>query len=79
MKGNVKSNRICVYLTGANSQKVKKLLGIPDSQSGTGETEAEVVIGMLASWNIRREVTAMVFDTTSSNSGANLGSCRYNV
>ena len=36
LKGNKKSNRVCVYLTGADAITTRKLLGVPETPSGTG-------------------------------------------
>ena len=77
MKGNVKTNRVCVYVTGVNGEKVVKLLGIPDSPGGTGLDESELVVSLLKEWNVRGQVCGMVFDTTATNSGAESGACRF--
>ena len=77
LKGNVKSNRICVYVTGADLTKSRKLLGVPETASGTGVAEANIVKEMLADWGIKAEVVGMVFDTTSSNTGKFNGACKF--
>ena len=76
-KGNRLSNRVCVYITGVDNTGTKKLLGVPETKDGTGAAEADVVKGQLIKWNIGKEVVGMVFDTTSSNTGAENGACRY--
>ena len=77
VKGNLQSNRVCVYLTGADAEKARKLLGVPETKDGTGAAECEVVKEMLMKWKIKGEVCAMVFDTTSSNTGGESGACKY--
>ena len=76
MKGNNQSNRVCIYVTGVTPEGVRKLLGAPETKDGTGAAEAEVVKNALKEWGMKGEVCAMVFDTTSSNSGAESGACR---
>ena len=76
LKGNSTSNRVCVYVSGAGNDTSKKLLSVPETPNGTGEAEARVVTDSLESWNIKEEVKGIVFDTTSSNSGAHSGACK---
>ena len=52
LKGNIKSNRVCVYLTGVDQDKSKKLLGIPDAPNGTGLEEFRIVENLLMDWNV---------------------------
>ena len=47
LKAGQKSNRVCVHLSGADSSKAQKLLGVPEVNSGTGKEEAEVVLSIL--------------------------------
>ena len=75
--GNTKSNRICVYLAGADSEMERKLLGVPETPSGTGAAEAAVVTEMLTEWGVKDQVVGMVFDTTSSNTGKESGACKF--
>ena len=77
LKGNIKSNRVCVYLTGADALHTRKLLGVPETPSGTGYDEAKIVTDLLMSWDVLMEVIGMVFDTTSSNTGAENGACKF--
>ena len=76
-KGNKKSGRVCVYLSGADDNKVTKLLAVPETLSGTGKAEAEVVKQVLMDWNIKQQVVSVVFDTTASNSSGDVGACYY--
>ena len=41
IKGNLVSNRVCVYITGVTSDKLRKLLGVPETRNGTGAAEAK--------------------------------------
>ena len=78
IRAGQKSSRVCVYLSGADSKKVKKLLGVPEVQSGTGHEESDNVIKTLEEWHVEKEaIIALVFDTTHSNSGINSGACLY--
>ena len=76
-KGNQKSNRICVYISGVEENRPMKLLAVPETPNGTGLAEANIVTEQLTMWNISKEVVGMVFDTTSSNTGAELGACKF--
>ena len=77
VKGNRKSGRVCVYVSGTDDAKAKKLLAVPETQSGTGKAEAEVVQQELMEWKIKEQVVSQVFDTTASNSSGDVGACRY--
>ena len=68
-----KGDFICVYISGADAEKVTKLLGVPQVDSGSGEQQKEVVVDMLTKWNIDEQVTGLVFNTTSSNTGKDSG------
>ena len=76
LKGNITTNRVAVYVTGVQADNVRKLLGIPDCPDGSGAAEFGVVRVLLIDWKIWQQVIAMVFDTTSSNTGAEAGACR---
>ena len=67
LKGDIKSNMVCVYLTGADAHHTRKLLGVPETSSGTGYDEAKIVTDLLMIWDVLMEVIGMVFDTTLSN------------
>ena len=75
-KGSKLSNRVCVYVTGVENEDFRKLLGVPETVDGTGMAESELVKNLLMEWDIKEEVSAMVFDTTSSNTGADIGACK---
>ena len=49
---------------GVTEQKVMKLLGCPETKD------------LLTDWDLKSEVCATVFDTSSSNTGADLGACK---
>ena len=76
LRGNIKSNRVCIYLSGVDEESIRKLLGIPECCSGKGADEADLVKRFLEEWMVKQEVMGMVFDTTASNSGAESGACR---
>ena len=77
VRGGLESKRICVYLSGMEEDKMRKLLGIPETDSGKGVKEFEVVKEKLEEWGVKEQVLGMVFDTTASNSGEHSGACRY--
>lgn len=67
LKGNIKSNQVCVYLSGVQADQTRKLSGVPQTPSGTGEAEATIVKELLLNWEVQKEVVGLVFDTTSRN------------
>ena len=77
VRGKIKSNRIAVYLTGTDGQKYRKLLGIPETPSGSGEAEAKVVKKAMMDWDVKEQCINLVFDTTSSNSSPEVGACMH--
>ena len=76
LRGRVGSNRVCVYLSGIDENQTKKLLGIPEAETGRGIAEFEVVKGCMSEWQVKEEVVGMVFDTTAANTGEHSGACR---
>ena len=77
LKGRIESKRVCIYLSGVDSDNMIKLLGIPECPSGKGVDEFELVRDYMVKWEVREQVIGMVFDTTNSNSGEHSGACRY--
>ncbi|CAI6359106.1 unnamed protein product [Macrosiphum euphorbiae] len=55
----------------------EKLISIKKLSSSTGEVKAKAVFDCLSDqeWNLSQNIVAMCFDTTSSNTGKNKGSC----
>ena len=74
---NLESNRTPVYISGVDASGYKKLLGAPETKEGTGLAEAEVVKKVMDEWGVKKEVCAIVFDTTSTNTGAEAGACKF--
>ena len=66
-----------MYISGVSEEESKKLLGIPECESGRGIAEFNVVKDCLDSLGVKKEILGMVFDTTASNSGAQTGACTY--
>ena len=73
VRGKKQSNRVAVYITGVTEEDVRKLLEVPETEDGSGKAEADVVKTLLLEWDMKGEVCGMVFDTTSTNSGADIG------
>ncbi|KAI8442258.1 hypothetical protein MSG28_005828 [Choristoneura fumiferana] len=67
-----KVDRLPVLVSGNNSEK---LLGVPKLTAGTGENTANAVLRLLEEWNVKDQVQAMSFDTTSANTGVRKGAC----
>lgn len=70
--GRSKADRIAVLVSYNGSFK---FLGAPKIESGTGKNIAQVVFDVLVEWGISERVVACSFDTTSSNTGPNIGAC----
>ena len=65
-------NRLAVILIQEDKSQI---LGIPPTENSTGRAEAEMVKDYLDSWGVADKIIACGFDTTSSNTGVNNGSC----
>ena len=76
LKAGKKADFVCVYISGADADKLTKLLGVPEVVSGSGKDQKDVAVEMMTKWNIFEQVTGLVFDTTSSNTGAENGACK---
>lgn len=72
--GKDKVDRIAVLVSFDGTSK---FLGAPKIETSTGENIAAVVHKTLTAWNIADHVTAMSFDTTSSNTGIHIGACTF--
>ena len=76
LKAGLKAEYICVYISGADADKIMKLLGVPEVNSGTGHQQKEAVTDMLKKWDIFEQIIGIVYDTTSSNTGSESGACK---
>jgi 3-oxoacyl-(acyl-carrier-protein) synthase len=65
-------DRLPVIVSGAG---VNHLLGVPKLPADSGEAQASAVAQALEEWGLYDRVSAMCFDTTSSNTGRVNGSC----
>ena len=77
LRGRIESKRVCIFISGVDEEKTRKLLGIPETESGRGVDEFEMVKEYLVKWKVKEQIVGMVFDTTASNSGEHSGACRY--
>ena len=77
MTGKIKTNRVAVHISGMTVDKMQKLLGIPEVKSGTGEAESRIVMETMATWSIKEQIVALVFDTTATNSSGEVGACYH--
>ena len=50
---------------------------MPETRSGTGAAEADIVTGLLTDWGVMVQVKGLVFDTTASNTGRENGACKF--
>lgn len=70
--GTEKVDRVAILVTGDG---VERLLGVPKILRGTGQEQATVCLNNLDDWNLRKNVRALVFDTTAANTGLKSGAC----
>lgn len=69
-----KANRIAVLVSGDGSEK---LLGFPQSGSGTEFDEVTAVYKTLVKWEgLKDRIRLICFDTTKSNTGQFKGACK---
>ena len=67
--------RLPVIISGAGTTK---LLSVPKPPVETGEAMAKAVVNCFENWNIKDDIQAVSFDTTSSYTGINPGACTLN-
>lgn len=65
-------DRLPVLVSGDG---VEKLLAVPSLPNGTGQACANAVMATLEDWGIEKQVVALSFDTTASNTGLAAGAC----
>lgn len=70
--GNEKVDRLAIVVS---QESGSQLLGVPKIARGTGEAMADAVYAALRDWNCEKDIVAMSFDTTNSNSGCIIGAC----
>ena len=68
-------------MSGAPHFVEGKVLGIPklvdaqNNQTSTGEAQFEACVEQVENWNMKHNICAICFDTTSSNTGIRRGAC----
>lgn len=67
-----KIERLAVLVSGGGENKI---LGVPKLAASTGALQATAVYQCLCQWELENKVVGMCFDTTSSNTGKNIGAC----
>lgn len=70
--GREKVDRVAIIVTSGEQEQ---LLGVPSIPHGTGKAQADVCLKTLDEWGLRDQLTGLVFDTTSSNTGLTRGAC----
>ena len=75
LKGE-KSNRLAILVSGKNCVE-GKLLATPAMEDGKGISMATALTDTLSDWSLQSGVTALVFDTCSSNTGAFSGAATH--
>ena len=68
-----KDNRLAVVIV---HEEENQILAIARTDDATGAVEATTVKEALDSWGLTESIIACGFDTTASNTGINLGSCK---
>ncbi|KAG0714022.1 hypothetical protein GWK47_014951 [Chionoecetes opilio] len=70
------SETLAVLVSGPPAYPEGKLLGVPVIDSSTGTAQAEASMDLLEAWGLTGVITALVFDTTASNSGVHRGAAK---
>ncbi|KAG0723910.1 hypothetical protein GWK47_041758 [Chionoecetes opilio] len=70
------SETLAVLVSGPPAYPEGKLLGVPVIDSSTGTVQAEASMDLLEAWGLTGVITALVFDTTASNSGVHRGAAK---
>ncbi|KAG0706298.1 hypothetical protein GWK47_024335 [Chionoecetes opilio] len=70
------SETLAVLVSGPPAYPEGKLLGVPVIDSSTGTVQAEASMDLLEAWGLTGVITALVFDTTASNSGIHRGAAK---
>ena len=63
---------VAILVTGGQTGQ---LLAVPKISRGTGKEQSRACIQTLDDWQLKALVHGLVFDTTASNTGLNLGAC----
>jgi hypothetical protein len=64
-------------ISGFPQLESPKLLGVPNITNSTGRQQHDAVVRLLGKWGVFKELIALVFDTTSSNTGRFQGAATY--
>lgn len=76
-----KDEKLAILVSGAPHFTEGKVLGIPslvdeeNNPTSTGEAQFSACLDLIDEWNLKDNIRAMCFDTTSSNTGAHRGAC----
>ncbi|CAH0555130.1 unnamed protein product [Brassicogethes aeneus] len=70
--GKTVVDRLPIIVSG---EGVAQLLGVPKLPNGTGKSIATAVYDATLAWEINNKVKCLGFDTTSCNTGMNIGAC----
>lgn len=67
---------LAVLVSGEAPYQEGKLLGIPTIENSSGLSQAKASLDLLIAWDMTDNIRALVFDTTSSNSGIQRGASK---
>jgi hypothetical protein len=65
-------DRVAIVVTSGD---MEQLLAVPKIGRGTGEEQSNACLCTLADWKLAHLVGGLVFDTTASNTGLQMGAC----
>ena len=65
-----------MIISGISDFKDGKLLGVQKLGKATGKAQTQASYELLEVWNLKKNVKALVFDTTASNTGWNQGAAK---
>jgi len=67
---------LAILVSGSPEYTEGKLLGVPSLVDSTGKSQSDASYDLLEVWELVDNIVALVFDTTSSNSGVNKGAAK---
>ena len=73
----VASERCCVFEIKFEETdtrtEIMSSLGVPEIPNGRGGEQEKVVISLIQDWGVVESIVALLFDTTSANTGVDKG------
>ena len=75
LEGTQKVERLPILLPGIRGTKLLGVPAIPHKTAAVGSKRAKATLELVKIWDCEKNLCDMVFDTTSSNTGAQTAAC----